>query len=62
MDSAIALMTAGNAVVQDPTSVGAGLRTIALRLTGTKEGAQSLQDSGEDIDGINQKCLLYTKH
>lgn len=52
MDSAIALMTAGNAVVQDPTSVGAGLRTIALRLTGTKEGAQSLQDSGEDIDGM----------
>ena len=51
-DSAIALMTAGNAVVQDPTSVGAGLRTIALRLTGTKEGAQSLQDSGEDIDGM----------
>ena len=52
MDSAIALMTAGNAVVQDPTSVGAGLRTLALRLTGTKEGAQSLQDSGEDIDGM----------
>lgn len=52
MDDAIALMTAGNAVVQDPTSVGAGLRTIALRLTGTKEGAQSLQDSGEDIDGM----------
>ena len=52
MDDAIALMTAGNAVVQDPTSVGAGLRTIALRLTGTKEGAQSLRDSGEDIDGM----------
>ena len=34
IDEAIALITAGNAVVQDPNSVGSGLRTIALRLTG----------------------------
>lgn len=34
IDASIALITAGNQVVQDPESVGAGIRTIALRLTG----------------------------
>ena len=34
MDEAVALVTAGNAVIQDADSVGAGLRTIALRITG----------------------------
>lgn len=34
MDEALALVTAGNAVVQDATKVGTGMRTIALRLTG----------------------------
>lgn len=34
LDEAIALVTAGNSVVQDPESVGAGLRTISLRLVG----------------------------
>jgi hypothetical protein len=34
MDEAVALATAANAVVQDPNKVGAGLRTIALRITG----------------------------
>lgn len=34
MDEALALITAGNAVVQDATKVGTGMRTIALRLTG----------------------------
>jgi hypothetical protein len=37
MDEAVALVTAGNAVVQDPDSVGAGLRTISLRLTGKSD-------------------------
>lgn len=52
MDEAIALVTAGNAVVQDPDSVGSGLRTIALRLTGTKAAAQELEDLGEDTEGV----------
>ena len=34
MDEALALITAGNAVVQDANKVGTGMRTIALRLTG----------------------------
>ena len=52
IDEAIALITAGNAVVQNPAQVGKGIRTIALRLTGTKVAAQQLQEEGEEIDGM----------
>lgn len=52
MDEAIALVTAGNAVVQDPNSVGSGLRTIALRLTGTKEAKAELEELGEDTENV----------
>ena len=48
IDKSIALITAGNAVVQDPDSVGAGIRTIALRLTGTEEAKKELEETGED--------------
>lgn len=48
MDEAVALVTAGNAVVQDADSVGAGLRTIALRITGTEEAKAELEELGED--------------
>lgn len=49
MDEAIALVTAGNQVVQDPDSVGAGLRTIALRITGTEAAKAELESLGEDV-------------
>lgn len=52
IDESIALITAGNAVVQDPNKVGNGLRTIALRLTGTKAAAEALQEIGEDTEGM----------
>ena len=52
IDEAIALITAGNAVTQDPAKVGAGLRTIALRLTGTKEAADALNELGEETDNM----------
>ena len=52
LNSAVALATAGNAVVQDPDSVGAGLRTIALRLVGTEEAKEELESIGEDTDGV----------
>lgn len=48
IDKAIALITAGNAVVQDPDSVGAGIRTIALRMAGTKAAKSELESIGED--------------
>ena len=50
MDEAIALITAGNAIVQDPDSVGAGIRTIALRIQGTELAKQELSELGEDVD------------
>lgn len=45
-----ALVTAANTVVQDPAKVGAGLRTIALRLTGTEAAREELSALGEDVD------------
>lgn len=39
-----------NAVTQDPSKVGAGLRTIALRLTGTEAAKEDLAELGEDTD------------
>lgn len=50
MDEAIALVTAGNAIVQDPDSVGSGVRTIALRIQGTELAKQELAELGEDVD------------
>ena len=47
---AAALTTAANTVVQDPDKVGAGLRTIALRLTGTEAAREELAEMGEDVD------------
>lgn len=42
---AVAMIAAGNRVIQDPSSLGSGLRTIALRLRGTSV-------EGEDDDGL----------
>ena len=47
-----ALVTAGNAIVQNPDSVGAGIRTIALRLTGTEEAKSNLEELGEETDDV----------
>lgn len=49
LHEAAALTTAANAVVQDPDKVGAGLRTIALRLTGTEAAKEELESLGEDV-------------
>lgn len=49
-DKSVALVTAANSVVQDPSQVGAGLRTIALRLRGTS--AEELTSMGEDTEGL----------
>ena len=50
IDEAIALATASNRVVQDPDSVGAGIRTISLRITGTEAAKEELVSLGEDVD------------
>lgn len=68
IDKSIALITAGNAVVQDPDSVGAGIRTIALRLMGTEEAKKELEETGEDTSDfvvqtaskINEQFKAFT--
>ena len=48
INESIALATAANTVVQDPNKVGAGLRTISLRITGTASAKEELEELGED--------------
>ena len=50
LDQAIALLTAGNAITQDVSKTSAGIRTIALRISGTEEAKNEIQDMGEDVD------------
>lgn len=49
LESSIALVAAANRVVQDEAEVGAGLRTISLRLRGTS--VSELEELGEDTEG-----------
>lgn len=50
IDEASALIVAGNQIAQDPESVGAGMRTIALRIQGTEAAKQELEEMGEDTE------------
>ena len=52
LNEAVSLTTAGNAITQDPSKVGAGLRTISLRLVGTTQAKQELEDLGEETDDM----------
>ena len=52
INEAVALITAGNTVAQDPDSVGAGLRTISLRLVGTEAAKEELESLGEETDDV----------
>lgn len=52
INEAVALITAGNAIAQDPDSVGAGLRTISLRLVGTEAAKAELEALGEETDDV----------
>ena len=52
LNEAVSLTTAGNAITQDPSKVGAGLRTISLRLVGTEEAKEELSDLGEETEGM----------
>lgn len=47
---ATALVTAGNAVLQDAETVGSGLKMISLRILGTEEAKNELASLGEDVD------------
>lgn len=52
MNEALAIVTAGNAVIQNPEQVGLAARTIALRLTGTKSSKEQLEELGEETDSM----------
>lgn len=52
LNEAAALITAGNAITQDPSKTGAGIRTISLRLVGTEDAKQELEEMGESTDGM----------
>ena len=41
-----------NQVVQDPDSVGFGMKTIALRITGTEAAKAELEAMGEDVEDM----------
>ena len=47
---ATALITAGNAVLQDAEAVGTGLKMISLRILGTEEAKEELASLGENVD------------
>ena len=49
IDESVALITAANSVIQNPEQVGTALKTLALRLRGTKT---ELEEAGEDVEGM----------
>lgn len=50
LNKSVALVAAANKVLQDPSQVGAALRTIALRIRGTS--LDVLEEMGEETDGV----------
>lgn len=50
IDESAAIITAGNTIIQNVSSVAAGARTIALRLVGTEEAQEQLSEMGEATD------------
>ena len=49
LDESIALITAANTVVQDPTTVGTAFKTISMRIRGAKT---ELEDAGLETEGM----------
>ena len=52
IDESVALVTAANQTLQSPATAGKAIRTISLRLTGTKEAKKELEDEGEEIESF----------
>lgn len=50
INEAIALTTAGNAIIQDAESTGSALKVISMRIRGTS--AKELEEIGEDAEGL----------
>ena len=52
LEKSIALLTAGNAAMQDADKVATALKTSALRLQGTEASISELEEMGEDITDL----------
>ena len=50
INEALALVVGGNVITQDALKTGTGIRTIALRIAGTKEAKDELAELGEGVD------------
>lgn len=60
LEQATAMIAAANKVVQDPSQVGSGLRTISLRLRGTSVSGE-LEEMGEDTTGLVSQSKMRDK-
>ena len=48
IDQSLALLTAANNITQDMSKASMGVRTVALRISGTKAAKEELEELGED--------------
>ena len=58
LEETIALITAGNAVLQDPERVGNGLKTISMRIRGA---TTELEEAGESTEGMAESTAALRK-
>ena len=58
LEETIALITAGNAVMQDPERVGNGLKTISMRIRGA---TTELEEAGESTEGMAESTAALRK-
>ena len=65
IDETIALVTAANSVIQNPEQVGTALKTLTLRLRGTKveleEAGLDTDNMAESVSTLRDKLLALTK-
>jgi len=58
LEESIALLTAGNAAVQDADKVGNALKTTSMRI---RSATSDLEDMGETVDDVVQSTATYRK-
>lgn len=58
LDETIALITASNTVVQDPTVVGTALKTVSMRIRGAKT---EMEEAGIETDGMAESTAKLQK-
>lgn len=61
LDKSIALVTAGNTVLQDPESVANGIKVISLRIRGAKTELEEANESTDDLVTSTAKLQAKVK-